>query len=88
MGNTAKQLGKSSGSCVSTRGRDCGDECLCGSYSYVGEDTAEVQRVEHTWIFEGEECIDDLRSVYQFEVQVWEPTFLGEEVLCEHSRAE
>ena len=61
---------------------------MCGSHPPAGEDTAEIQCVKHLGILEGEECLDDLRSFFQSEVQVWEPAFLDKGGLCEYSGIE
>ena len=55
-----------------------------GSYPYVSEHTAKYQCIAVCGISKGKKFIDDIRQTCEFEVQVWEPTFLVPRVLCRY----
>lgn len=58
-----------------------GDGSLPRPYTYVGYNTAQDKCIERDWRPEGKEQSDDLRSVRQSEVQVWEQGVLVQVVL-------
>ena len=59
-----------------------------GSYPYVSEHTAKYQCIAVCGISKGKKFIDDIRQTCEFEVQVWEPTFLVPRVLCKYGGTE
>ena len=69
-------------------GRDHRGESNGGSYPFTGIDSAEVQRIEFDGVSEGDKCGDDLRSAYELDIKIWEPTLMNERLLCEQIGAE
>ena len=52
------------------------------SCAYAGKDTAQVQRVGDHGVSEREKLADDIRAARKPKVQIWEPSFLVQGILC------
>lgn len=86
LGNERRYPGYYPGPVQVERGDDHRGKSDAGSHTSAAVDPAKIFGIQLHGISEREKCDDDFRAARKFEVQIWQQTFLGNGVLCQHSR--
>ena len=68
------------------RSRDNRRSHDAGSRAFIGEHTAKDKYIIVYGISQRKKCDDDFRKARKLKIQVWEPKFLGNRILCEYGR--
>ena len=86
LGDERRYPGYYQGPVQVERSNDHRGKSDAGSHSSSVVDPAKIFGIQLHGISEREKCDDDFRASRKFEVQIWQQAFLGNRVLCQHSR--
>ena len=86
LGDERRYPGYDPGPVQVERGNDHRGKSDARSHSSAAVDPTKIFGIQLHGISEREKCDDDFRASRKFKVQIWQQAFLGNRVLCQHSR--